>query len=85
MALIIAPVFLLVSGGSLEALGVINLIGDDEEDDEDYDDYYVGIGVAPIGKQSIMTNTLTWTMVRASIRIWLPLMTQLQTMTPWLQ
>lgn len=42
IALIIAPVFLLVSGGSLEALGVINLIGDDEEDDEDYyDDYYV--------------------------------------------
>ena len=40
IALIVAPVFLLVSGGSLEALGIINVIGDDDDDD-DYDDYYV--------------------------------------------
>ena len=43
IALIIAPVFLLVSGGSLEALGIINLMGsdDDDEDEDYYDDYYV--------------------------------------------
>ena len=32
------------------------------------------IGVAPIGKQSIMTNTLTWTMVRASMTYMVALM-----------
>lgn len=37
IALVIAPVFLLLSGGSLEALGVINMFGAD--DDDEYDDY----------------------------------------------
>ena len=36
IALIIAPVFLLVSGGSLEALGIIDVFGSDEDDEPDY-------------------------------------------------
>lgn len=38
IALIIAPVFLLVSGGSLEALGVINMFGADEGEDDEWDE-----------------------------------------------
>ena len=41
IALIIAPVFLLVSGGSLEALGVINMFGDESEPDEWDEPIYV--------------------------------------------
>jgi len=43
IALVIAPIFLLLSGGSLEALGVINMFGDDESDDNEmYNDDYWG-------------------------------------------
>ena len=41
IALIIAPVFLLVSGGSLEALGVINMFGDEQDDDEWNEPIYI--------------------------------------------
>lgn len=41
IALIIAPVFLLVSGGSLEALGIINLMGSEEDDEDDWEEPYV--------------------------------------------
>ena len=41
IALIIAPVFLLVSGGSLEALGVINMFGADEEEEDEWDEPYI--------------------------------------------
>lgn len=42
IALIIAPVFLLISGGSLEALGVINVFDGEEEDEweEPYMEYW---------------------------------------------
>jgi hypothetical protein len=40
IALIIAPIFLLISGGTLEGLGVINLMGDDSDSSSDYDDGY---------------------------------------------
>ena len=38
IALIIAPVFLLISGGSLEALGIINVFDSEEDDDEYWDE-----------------------------------------------
>ena len=38
IALILAPVFLLVSGGSLEALGIINMFGGDEDEDDEWDE-----------------------------------------------
>jgi len=41
IALIIAPVFLLVSGGSLEALGVINMFGADEDEEDEWDEPYI--------------------------------------------
>lgn len=41
IALIIAPVFLLVSGGSLEALGIINLMGSDDDDEDEWDEPYM--------------------------------------------
>jgi hypothetical protein len=40
IALIIAPVFLLISGGTLEGLGVINLFGSDSDDEDEYDYSY---------------------------------------------
>jgi hypothetical protein len=39
LALVLAPVFLLISGGTMEGLGVINMFGSDESDD-DHDDFY---------------------------------------------
>lgn len=44
IALIIAPVFLLLTGGSMEAFGMINLFGSEDDDDEDmyYEDEYWG-------------------------------------------
>jgi hypothetical protein len=44
LILTLTPVFLLLTGGSMEAFGVINMFGSDDSDD-DYDpDYYVEYG-----------------------------------------
>lgn len=42
IALIIAPVFLLISGGTLEGLGVINVFGSEEDDYDEYTAEYGG-------------------------------------------
>lgn len=39
LALILAPVFLLITGGTMESFGLINLFSDDDGDGDD-DDYY---------------------------------------------
>ena len=44
LVITLAPVFLLLTGGSMEAIGITNFFGSDSDDDYDDDDYYVDYG-----------------------------------------
>jgi hypothetical protein len=60
LVITLAPVFLLLTGGSMEAIGITNFFGSDSDDDYDNDDYYVDYGGCTASDADNYDPMATW-------------------------